>query len=155
MPRLHRALRVVAPLLLGLMVGGCGRTTADSQDSAPRYVVTASPIDVGVGSGGLCVAVDPSDPQGVWWWQPGKDCSSRSTGPRVFHAEEAVVAPSAQAGTADIRFRLQLIRGPNSAEPPFADVSLRLEGSQLHAAATGSRVATVTRHDLEIPEAWR
>lgn len=113
MARLHGARGFVAALLLGPMSGGCGRTTG-SRDSVPRYLVTASPIDVGVGSGRLCVAVDPSDPKGVWWWQPGKDCSSRSTGPTVFHAEEAVVAASPQAGTADIRFRLQLIRGPNS-----------------------------------------
>jgi len=55
-----------------------------------RYVVTASPINVGVVSGALCIAVDAHDQQGVWWWQPGKSgCSSRSTGPGVLHAEQA------------------------------------------------------------------
>ena len=146
---------LVAPLLLALMFGGCGRIRGDAQDSAARYVVTVGPIDVGVGVGRLCVAVDPRDPQGVWWWQPGKDCSTRSTGPSVFHAEEAVVSPSAQVGATDVRFRLQLIRAPNSSESPFADVWLRIEGGQLQAAATGSRVATTTRHNLEVPEAWR
>jgi hypothetical protein len=154
MARLHGAKRCVAPLLLGLTFGGCGRTGGDSHDSASRYVVTASPISVGVGSG-LCVAIDPNDPKGVWWWQPGRDCSSRSTGPTVFHAEHAAVTPSGQPGTADIRFRVPVKRHPHSSEPPFVEVSLRLEGSRLRAAPTGSQIATVTRHDLEIPEAWR
>jgi hypothetical protein len=154
MARLHHALRLVAPLLIGLMFTGCGGTGGHFQHSAPRYVVTASPIDVGVGSGRLCLAVDPRNPHGVWWWQPGKDCSSRSTGPKVFQAEEAMVVPSEQ-GITDIRFRIALIRSPKSSEPSFADVSLRLEGSQLQAAVTGNRVATVIRHDLEIPQAWR
>jgi hypothetical protein len=70
---LHVVACLVAPLVVGFMCGGCGRAVRDDAQ-APRYVVTASPIDVRVGSG-LCVAVDPSDPKGVWWWHPGKDCS--------------------------------------------------------------------------------
>ena len=116
-------------------------------------MVAASPIDVRVGSG-LCVAVDPNDPEGAWWWQPGKDCSSRSTGPMVFHADEAAVVQS-DRGTVDIRFRVAVKRRPDSSEPPFVEVSLILENGQLRAQATGSHVDTVTRHNLEIPEAWR
>jgi hypothetical protein len=154
MVRLNLASRVVTPVVIGLMIGGCGPPGPDHEESAPRYVVTASPIDLRIGSG-LCVAVDPSDPQGVWWWQPGKDCSSRSTGPMVFQGQEAAVVRSDRSETIDIRFRIPVHRRLKSSEPPFVDVSLRLEAGQLRAEAAGSQVATVTRHDLDIPEAWR
>lgn len=149
----HVVACLVPPLVVGFMCGGCGRPVRDDAQ-APRYVVTASPIDVRVGSE-LCVAVDPGDPTGVWWWQPGKDCSSRSTGPMVFHAEEAAVVSSQGREMVDVRFRVPVIRRSDSSEPPFVDVSLRLEGGRLRAEATGSEVATVTRSNLEIPEAWR
>jgi hypothetical protein len=154
MARMHVVAWLVAALVVGLMCGGCRRAVRDDEETRPRYVVTASPIDVRVGSG-LCIAVDPSDPKGVWWWQPGKDCSSRSTGPMVFHAEDAALVSSDGRETVDIRFRVPVKRRPNSSELPFVDVSLRLEGGLLRAEATGSHVATVTRSDLEIPEAWR
>ena len=154
MTRSHRAVRFLAPLLLGPMFGGCGSVGGGSPDSAPRYMVTASPIDVGVGAG-LCVAVDPTDPNGVWWWQPGTDCSSRSTGPTVFRADNSAVTRSDQAGTAEIRFRVAVKRRLNSPEPPFVDVVLRLEGTRLQAVHSGSQVTTVSRSNLEIPEAWR
>jgi hypothetical protein len=83
MARMQVVACLVATLVVGLMCGGCRRAVRDDDQTRPRYVVTASPIDVRVGSG-LCVAVDPSDPKGVWWWQPGEDCSSRSTGPMVL-----------------------------------------------------------------------
>lgn len=145
---------LVASLVAGSMFGGCAQAGRDDEQAARRYVVTASPIDVRVGSG-LCVAVDPNDPIGVWWWQPGKDCSSRSTGPMVFHAEEAAVVPSDRRQTVDIRFRVPVKRRPDSSDPSFVDVSLRFENGKLRAEATGSQVDTVTRHNLEIPEAWR
>jgi hypothetical protein len=151
--RSHRALRFVAPPLFGLMICGCDGHSRTSWESAARYVVTATPIDIGVGSSRMCLAIDPDDRHGVWWWEPGRDCSTRSTGgPTVFKADNAVVVPSGRPGTTDIRFRLQLIRAANSSQPPFADILLRLEGSQLQAAATGSRVAMYRRRDLDIPE---
>src|SRR5262245_38875523 len=65
--------------------------------SAPRFVVTAAPIDVGISGRGLCIAVDPNDSTGVWWWQPGHSgCSSRSTGPGVFRADDARVTVRAR-----------------------------------------------------------
>jgi hypothetical protein len=150
--RMHAVECLVAPLVVGLICGGCRRVVRNDDQAKPRYVVTASPIDVRVGSG-LCVAVDPSEAKGVWWWQPGKDCSSRSTS-MVFDAEEAAVVPSESRETVAIRFRVPVKRRPDSSEPPFIDVSLRLEGGQLRAEATGSQVAAVTRADLEIPAAW-
>lgn len=142
---------VLGTLLVGVTFGGCSRGAPDREPQ--QYIVTATPIDVRVGSG-LCVAVDPRNPKGVWWWEPGKDCSTRSTGPTVFQAEEASVVPSEPPGTLDIRFRLQVKRPPGAQDPPFVDVALRLEGGHLRAQVTGDQVATVGRHNLEIPEAW-
>ena len=78
--------RVCFALLLTLWPVGC-RSSSQLQP-LPRYVVTASPIDVSLGPSGVCVAVDPLDRRGVWWWEPGASgCASRSTGPGVFHAD--------------------------------------------------------------------
>lgn len=143
--------RVALSFLLVLAMARCGQTDGGSPR---RYVVTASPIDLGIGGGRFCVAFDPGDPKGVWWWEPGKDCSTRSTGPGVFQAEDAMVIPSAPPGSAEVRFRLQLIGPPVSGDSRFVQISLRFEDGQLQASGTGSRVATITRRDLELPE-WR
>ena len=80
------------PGLVGFLSAAVFTTSLLTPQSTDRYVVTASPIKVGVVSGALCIAVDVHDQQGVWWWEPGRSgCSSRSTGPGVFHAEQAKV----------------------------------------------------------------
>src|SRR2546423_13623010 len=69
------------------------------------YIVTVEPISVHRGPGsGLCVAIDPADPTGVWWWGAGRSgCATRNTlpGPRqenvkgiaaLFHAVNAAVS---------------------------------------------------------------
>lgn len=119
------------------------------QSQAPeRYVVTASPINVGVASGRLCIAVDPVDRQGVWW-EPGRSgCSSRSTGPGVFHAQQAEVSSPSPSGAIEISFRMPL----HSTASPFADVRLVLERGGIRAAASGARVPTERRKDLNVPE---
>jgi hypothetical protein len=62
-------------------------------ESRGRYIVTAEPINIGIGSARFCVATDPTDSQGVWWWEPGpKGCSSRSTGPAVVAVSVALTA---------------------------------------------------------------
>jgi hypothetical protein len=115
----------------------------------PRYIVTTAPIDVGVRQGGLCVAVDPGDPQGVWWWEPGESgCSSRSTGPGIFRADEATVMARTQSAI-EVRFRLGL--HGDSTMPSVVDVRLAIQDSHMLAAATGARVTTVRRNDLEVP----
>lgn len=135
-----------AGIVLVLALAGCAR---------PRYVVTARPIDLGLGPDGFCVAIDTRDPRGVWWWQPGlastSDCSHRSTGPSVFHADRAVVAASGQPGVTDVRFRMGLITRPGSQAPPFRDIHLRLDATHLRSTATGSDVPTTRRRDLRVP----
>jgi hypothetical protein len=114
----------------------------------PRYILTTAPIDVGVRGGGLCVAVDPADRQGVWWWEPGESgCSSRSTGPGVFRADDATVVARTESATIEVRFRM----GLQATMPSFVDVRLAIQDGNMLAAATGARVTTVRRNDLEVP----
>lgn len=141
--------------LFGLLSVAC-RPTSSLQSLDGRYIVTAEPINIGVGSSRFCVATDPTDPQGIWWWEAGpKGCSSRSTGPAVFHAENAAVSSSQQAGATDIRFRVGLHTAANSSSPPFADVWIVLADLHMRALATGAQVSTVRRKDLDVPESWR
>jgi len=112
-----------------------------------RYVMTMAPLRVGVDPG-LCVAVDPTDRRGVWWWEPGQSgCGTRSTGPQVFQADEASVS-AAPGGATAVGFRL----GTHSAARPFIRVRLLLEGDQMRSLDTGSRSAVRRRPDLAVPE---
>jgi hypothetical protein len=86
----------------------------------PRYIVTTAPIDVGVRQGWLCMAVDPADPRGVCWWEPGESgCSSRSTGPGVFRAGDATVVTRTESANIEVGFRLGL--HGDSTMPSFVD----------------------------------
>jgi carboxypeptidase family protein len=115
--------------------------------SARRYLVTAAPLDVGVTPQRLCLAVDPADRQGIWWWEPGNaGCANRSTGPDVFRAERAQVSSSAQA--LDCRFQLQL----HSMTTPFVEVHFTVDGDTMRSVSSGATVAIQRRSDLNIPE---
>src|SRR5687768_9132925 len=107
---------VAACVVVAGCLVGC-RVASPPQSVTPRYQVTASPIDVGNGIR-LCVAIDPADSQGVWWWGPGASgCASRSTGPGVFRADQATVSQSPPTA---VGFRL----GTHSATRPFIDVRM-------------------------------
>ena len=135
--------------LLGLVSGAC-RLTSRTHPSIPRYVVSTRPIDIGLGAG-FCIAVDPADRQGVWWWEPGgSGCASRSTGPDVFKAEHASVSRPAKSGPIAISFRV----GTHSITRPFVDVRLVLESGELRVVESGARVPTERRNDLDVP-GWR
>jgi hypothetical protein len=89
--------------------------SSDALNRPPRYIVTAAPLDIGAITQKLCIAVDPTDTHGIWWWEAGhRGCSTRSTGPDVFHAESAAVVRQ-PSGAIDCRFRLPLIAMPGSA----------------------------------------
>lgn len=143
--------------LVGLLSVGC-RPASTPAEAQGRYIVTAEPINVGIGRSRFCIAADPADPHGAWWWEPGPTgCSSRSTGPHVFPAENAAISASPYAGATDVRFRIQLHGRPNSPQPSFADVWLVLDADagHLRAPATGAQASTVRRKDLDVPESWR
>jgi hypothetical protein len=132
-------------VVLGLSAAACGPSTP----SAPRYIVTATPVDlVGVGHPGLCVAVDPADEHGVWWWEPGPSgCSRRTTGPTVLRAQLATVATSRGSSDIEVRFQLPLMSGSR-------DVRLQLQEGSMRVMASGARVPTARRADLNIPPAY-
>jgi hypothetical protein len=132
-------MRVVAVGLIGIAFAGCGI-------SSGRYRVSASPFDfVGKGLPGICVAVDPSNPQGVWWWEPGRTgCSSRSTGPELFPGWKASVDRT--SGVTHVRFELPLI-----VSDPL-QVKLTLEGASMRYETSGQQVKIERRRKLDIPE---
>ena len=113
----------------------------------PRYLVTATPLALlGKGHPGFCVAVDPKDEKGVWWWEPGRTgCSSRSTGPGVFPAHYAAVARS-PSGAVDVSFQIQLMTSG-----PLA-VKLTLRDDAMVEERTGLRVRTERTASTEVPE---
>ena len=117
-------------------------------DGAGRYLVTSNAIDVGLGIR-LCVAVDPRDAHGVWWWGPGASgCTSRSTGPGVFHLDQAAVSRSARPDMTAVTFRL----GTHDLRRPFLDVRLAVEGGRMRSLDTGDAVVLLRRNDLDVPE---
>ena len=130
-----------AALVLGLLLplAGCHSTR-------PRYIVSTTPLPfIGDRHPGFCVAVDPDDAKGVWWWEPGRSgCSSRSTGPGTFPAHAARVARA--GGTVDARFEIQLHKGePRAVRLEIADGEMRESASGLHAR-------TERRATLDLPE---
>jgi hypothetical protein len=134
-------------LLMVLASIAC-QSTSQLQPAVARYLVTQSAIDVGDGIT-LCLAVDPSVDNGVWWWGPGASgCASRSTGPGVFHAEGAKVSPTVSTGPIAIGFRL----GTHSATRPFIDVRLVLEKNTMSALESGARVPVQRWNHLNVPE---
>jgi hypothetical protein len=135
-------------ILLAASIVAC-RPSSHSQPSVPRYLVSGSPIDIGLGPSGLCVAVDPNDPHGVWWWEPGTSgCASRSTGPKVFHGDEATVSQPTHKGPIVVSFHL----GTHSVTRPFISVRLVIEDDNIRMQESGARVAIQGRTDLDVPE---
>jgi hypothetical protein len=135
----------LVPIALALIA--C-RATSQPQPLAPRYLITESPIDVGLGIG-LCVAVSPADQRGIWWWGPGATgCDSRSTGPGLFQAYEGTVSHPIPPGLIVVDFRL----GTHSAARSFIDVRLVIEGEQMRAIESGARVSLLRRASLDVPE---
>lgn len=134
---------VTSHALLPLLASGALACSSGT----PRYIVTATPIDVGVGPE-ICVALAADDSDTVWWWQPGSSgCESRSTGPGIFRAD-ARVSPGQGSSPTAVSMRI----GTHSTLHPFTDVRLVLEGRELRAVQTGARVTTVLRKKLDIPE---
>lgn len=103
-------MRVGISVIIACAAAVGGRAQSAVPDE--RYLVSATPIDLGVrGPAHFCVAVDPTDRQGVWWWEAGATgCDSRSTGPAVFHADGASVANTASG--IEVRFRIPLVSRP-------------------------------------------
>jgi ribosomal protein S18 acetylase RimI-like enzyme len=143
-----RGLRVPGAVFLAVVaMAGYRRPSSEAEG---RYVVTSTPLRVGLAdSMGLCIAVDASETQGVWWWEPGASgCATRSTGPDVFHADDARVFRSTESNVVTVAFRLQL----HSARPPsFIDVRLVVEQDRMRTLDSRAAVAVHRRQDLNVP----
>ncbi len=138
--------RIGSAILLAVAVAACSRPP----QSSVGYLVTDSPVDVGVVTSRLCIAADTQDPQGIWWWEAGEGgCVTRSTGPGVFCAERASVSPGLRSGTVNLSFRLST----HSRARPFANVRLVIEGDYLRAPESGDRVPLHRLNELDVPEA--
>jgi len=141
------------PLAIGFAVL-LGTSLAGFQQSA--YLVTSEPITVHDAPVGLCVAIDPTAPTGIWWWQSGRSgCTSRSTmpGPRqenvrgraaLFHPDSAAIERDS-AETIFARFRLRMQFNPN------IEVELIARGSRIRCTSTGAEVPTRKLNVLDIP----
>ena len=132
-------MRRVAIGLIGIALAGCSL-------SSDRYSVSASPLNlIGKGHPGMCVAVDPSNPQGVWWWEPGRSgCSTRSTGPELIPGWKASVRTT--SGVTDVRFEVPLM-----VNDPL-QVKLTLDGAGMRDEASGQLVKIERRRNLDVPE---
>ena len=145
-------------LVLVALVSVACRSMPIAPSGTRHYIVSAAPISVHSGPGGLCVAIDPADSTGVWWWGPGRSgCSTRNTipGPRqenatglsaLFHATDATVVSRDRGRTTEVRFRLSMREEPNS-----LDVDLIIQNGHMLSVPTGARVNTRLMANLDIP----
>ena len=127
--------RSVACLLI--VLGACA--------SQPRYIVTSSPLKViDPAHPGLCIAIDPKDPKGIWWWDAGRSgCTDRSSSTMV--AGRASVTRGT-AGAVDASFQVDLMSGRN--------LQVRLEAfdGRIRDTISGLSVPAERRSTLELPE---
>ena len=141
--------KVAALLLLALSLSAC-KTLAPAE---PRYVVTATPLKLlGANHPGLCFAVDPTDRQGIWWWDPGPSGCATSinrtdgTVMTVMRAHYPRVT-TAVSGTVELTFQMALMSGPR-------DTRLVLQDGALSEPSSGQRVSTARRDNLDVPFAY-
>jgi len=115
--------------------------------AASNYLVTGTPINVGLAPG-LCIAIDPDNERGVWWWEAGASgCTTRSTGPGLFPGDQATVSRSSP-GTTTAAFRLPT----HSSTRPYIDVRVVVERGQMRELDTHAQVGIQPRSNLHIPE---
>ena len=131
------AFKPLVALLLTLSASSCRMTE--------RYLATASAIDaIGISQFALCVAVEPGNVQGVWWWRPGRSgCSTRSSSVVQGQVAKVTVLASGNIGAS---FQLPMQVG----EP--RQVELVFSAGTVQAPATGVSVRSERRTALDIPE---
>lgn len=129
-------------VLAGILMSGCG-------PAEPRYRVTERPLELGIGTG-LCLAIDPLDSRGVWWWGPGASgCDTRSTGPGVFHGERAHVSVQKPGGQIEVSFTVQLHA---TSEPYDRVIRLLVEGDSIRVDGVDASTRLRRRSDLTLSE---
>jgi hypothetical protein len=143
------SLHWAAPICMATLAATVAcQSVAQRESPDDTYLVTVDTIDVGDGIR-LCIALEPTDGDGIWWWEPGRSgCSTRSTGPGLFRPEGAKVHASTQAGSVDAAFRL----GTHSLSHPFIEVRLRVTDGAMQSMESGARVSVRSRRNLDVPE---
>lgn len=128
---------VALPLLLGVSAVAC--------QSPALYLVTTSEIDAfGVRGLSLCFAVEPANPQGVWWWHQGRsNCATRSSGVIQGFRGKVTRQPS---GAVEATFEVPMKVG----EP--IPVRLVFNDGAVRVVTTGATVSTVRRGNLDVSE---
>jgi hypothetical protein len=123
--------------VLTVLLGACA--------SQPRYIVTSTPLRViDPAHPGLCIAIDPKDPKGIWWWDAGPSgCSDRSSS--TMDADRASVTRGT-AGTVDASFQVGLHSGRS------LQVRLHALDGRIRDAISGLSVPAERRGTLEAPE---
>jgi hypothetical protein len=98
---------------------------------------------MGISALSLCFAIEPNNPQGVWWWHPGQSgCSTRSSG--IMQGHRASVTRQA-SGTIEASFQVPMKTGqPRQVELVFSADTVR-------ASATGASVGVAWRRELDMP----
>ena len=135
-----------APAFVATSLAGA-TPIAQSPSSATRYLVTEQPIDIGL-SVGFCVAVEPGNPKGVWWWEPGATgCTSRSTGRAALPGEQAQVSSATAGKPITVSFRV----GTHSKTRPYVDVRLTIAGDEIRLVGSDQRTPVKRRGDLDVP----
>ena len=123
----------------------CLLTVLGACASQPRYIVTSTPLKViDPAHPGLCIAIDPKDPKGIWWWDAGRSgCTDRSSS--TMAADRASVTRGT-AGTVDASFQVGLMSGRN--------LQVRLEASdgRIRDTISSLSVPAERRGTLELPE---
>src|SRR5215471_834328 len=110
--------------------------------SQPHYIVTTTPLMLT--HTGLCVAIDPKDRKGVWWWDAGQSgCTDRSSS--TMAADRASVVRGT-AGTVDASFQVGMVGGRN------LEVRLKAYDGRIRDTISGFSVPAERRATLDVPE---
>jgi hypothetical protein len=120
---------------------------------AGRYLVTSAPLSLSASGPGLCVGVDPTDPTGIWWWEPGRSgCSSRSTGPDVFSAYDGAITVDSDQTTIEVRFKIgQHVGPPRDVRLTIRNGRIFVTGSDVPDAGADVGVSVKRMDDLVPP----
>ncbi len=121
-----------------------GASAAACQPSE-RFIVTTQELDaLGVRGLNLCFAVEPTNPQGVWWWHRGRSgCEIRSSSVMLGTDGHVTRQPS---GAIEATFVVPMKIGePRPVHLIFSEGSVRVVG-------TGATVPTTQRRELDMPE---
>src|SRR4029453_601762 len=116
----------------------CLLTVLGAFASQPRYIVTTTPLKViDPAHPGLCIAIDPKDPRGIWWWDAGRSgCTDRSSS--TMAASRASVTRGT-SGPIDASFQVGLVSGRN------LDVRLEAFDGRIRDAISGVSVPAERR----------